>query len=906
MRIDIARSVVTRRPGLIVGSWVLLAGFVGLAAPDLTRLAAEGQAHLINEDAESARGAGLIRDAWPDQSYESSIVLALHRRAGLTPADRAFARGLAGRFDTSKGHPTALLRVLGPASRPEVAARLLSKDHTLELIVAQLSTSFVAPAAKVAFDWLQAQAADPSLRPPEGLALIWTGDAAIGRDYMANVQISLDRAALATMVLLLGVLMVVYRSFRLALIPLVTIGICLVIARGALAWLSRVGWEISPLVELFLIVVLFGSGTDFCLFVSWRFAEQWDPKNPEGAMRVTLRRGAPALLTSAGTVFVGLMLMGTTHFKLFATTGPSVALGLVITVAASLTLAPALLLLLARWRPEAFRGMTAPSTGFWEHFAHRILARPMASWLGALILMVPLAILGTRTYFTQDTLLELPAGTPSVGGLRLVAEKFGPGIVAPLTVLLRSDSDLRSSSGLAMVDDVSRMLGRQPFLDEVRSATQPLGSPAVLDPARLSNRLAAVNAGFRQIEAGADQLREGLDLGLSKLRAARWIQENTGLKLTPGANPGPSTAPSDPKASQEALSNGFREAGTLLFHPGSLLTGRPRPAPAPTHPAVEAPDATAEQLAKAVAGAGQLSDGVRQASKEIATILDDPVGRLALDRLLITPQTVRDHPELADSFQTYFTPDGKMARLDVLQGARMFSTQAVDEVLVVRRKLQDRIDEEAEPKGVQAVVAGPNAESADIRTMTRGDQVQSWFVVPLGVLVILILALRDFLACANLVATMLLTYLFALGATHLVFVTILGAEGLDWKVPYFLFVLLVAVGVDYNVFLMTRLQEEASELGLRAGIGQAVAQTGGLITSAAAITAVSFASFLFSPLSSLRQLGFALVIGIAIDALLVRPLLVPCGQWLLHRRSESQRLAKLLTPGNEPLVPASN
>src|SRR5258705_2511357 len=122
-------------------------------------------------------------------------------------------------------------------------------------------------------------------------------------------------------------------------------------------------------------------------------------------------------------------------------------------------------------------------------------------------------------------------------------------------------------------------------------------------------------------------------------------------------------------------------------------------------------------------------------------------------------------------------------------------------------------------------------------------------------------ALREPLACLNRVATMVLTYAFALGTTQLVFVTLLGAEGPDWKVPYFLFVLLVAVGVDYNVFLMARLREESVFLGLRSGIVRAIAQTGGLISSAAAITACSFASFLFSPLGSLRQLAFALVFG---------------------------------------------
>jgi putative drug exporter of the RND superfamily len=163
--------------------------------------------------------------------------------------------------------------------------------------------------------------------------------------------------------------------------------------------------------------------------------------------------------------------------------------------------------------------------------------------------------------------------------------------------------------------------------------------------------------------------------------------------------------------------------------------------------------------------------------------------------------------------------------------------------------------------------------------------------VPVGVFLVLLLTLRDPLACINLIATMVLTYAFALGATHLLFVAIIGDAGIDWKVPYFLFVLLVAVGVDYNVFLMARLREESHRRELGAAIIRAVGRTGGLITSAAAITACSFASFLFSPLSSLRQLGFALVVGIAIDAVIVRPLLVPCGHWLMKRpAARRQRL----------------
>ena len=166
---------------------------------------------------------------------------------------------------------------------------------------------------------------------------------------------------------------------------------------------------------------------------------------------------------------------------------------------------------------------------------------------------------------------------------------------------------------------------------------------------------------------------------------------------------------------------------------------------------------------------------------------------------------MHEHPELLKSFAAYITPDGQRARIDLTQADRIFSNDAMNQVLTLRRRLNDYL---GEYEGIQvtARVAGANAESADIRDLTRADQVQSWFIVPIGVFLVLMVTLRDPLACLNLVATMVLTYAFALGATHLVFVTLLGAQGLDWKVPYFLFVLLVAVGVDYNVFLMTRLQ----------------------------------------------------------------------------------------------------
>lgn len=996
MAFDTLRWVVSRRPVWVVAAWVALALVVVLTAPDLTKLAAEGQANLLPRDAESARAAEVVRQAWPDQFYESMAVVALHRKEGLTPADHEFARGLARRMSPKQNPeaPAGLLRVLGPDSQPEVAARLISADKTLQLIPAQLSTSFVAPSSEATVLWLvdQLNAFTKEHAPPAGLEVLWTGDAVIGREYMNSVQTTLDRAAIVTVFLLLGVLLAVYRSLWLALVPLATIGIGLIISRGVLAWMTQAGWEISPLVELFLIVILFGSGTDFCLFLSWRFGEHWIASNPGGAMRMTMRVTIGPLLTSAGTVIVGLCLMGTTKFKLFSSTGPSVALGLALTLTACLSLTPALLVLLARYRPRSFAGLTRPSSGFWDVLGHRVLSRPILTWVVTVGLMSPLVVVGLRSGFTQDLPAELPKATQSVRNLRgLITSKFGPGAVAPLTVVLEADTrfstsardkvpastlrrprtfhpaamsgkagglpwairpgtllilepgsiseetvtvvsttadsftarttmdhdgtaapfpitgfsgyDLRGSEGLALIDDVSRLIGHQRRLTEVRSATQPLGSPEPLERARLASRLAEVNAGFTKIAEGAEQLSHGLTVGAAKLRTVIQVEEMTGVSLT-GGSPPPSDDPN-----REGVLSGLKQATSGLF--GGLVGSTSKPPATPPKPMpkdaetvnddekVKDPrEAMIQELTRAAEGAGQIVEGARRAHAEVSSLLSDPVGRRALDRLLITPTTVQENPELRRSFETYISQDGRFTRFDLTQSYRIFSPEALDQVGKIRQRLRDYLGELGEEDGLRASVrlTGPNAESFDIRELTRRDQFQTWIVVPVGVFLILVIALRDVWACINLVATMLLTYAFALGATHLLFVTWLGAEGIDWKVPYFLFVLLVAVGVDYNVFLMTRLQEEAQALGLRAGIIRAVAQTGGLISSAAAITACSFASFLFSPLGSIRQLGFALVVGIVTDAVLVRPLLVPIGQWLMYRRYERRRESSLNAP----------
>src|SRR3954470_12240906 len=112
MPIDTFRAVLGRKPAWVVLVWLILALGVGFTAPNLTKLAAEGQSKLLGSESESRRAAELVRRAWPDQSYESTAVLALHRPTTLTGADRQFAKRLAERFEAAD-RPKDILRVLG-------------------------------------------------------------------------------------------------------------------------------------------------------------------------------------------------------------------------------------------------------------------------------------------------------------------------------------------------------------------------------------------------------------------------------------------------------------------------------------------------------------------------------------------------------------------------------------------------------------------------------------------------------------------------------------------------------------------------------------------------------------------------------------------------------------------------
>jgi RND superfamily putative drug exporter len=234
---------------------------------------------------------------------------------------------------------------------------------------------------------------------------------------------------------------------------------------------------------------------------------------------------------------------------------------------------------------------------------------------------------------------------------------------------------------------------------------------------------------------------------------------------------------------------------------------------------------------------------------------------------------------------------GKVTRLFLILTEQPFSQAAVGTLQQVEQVLAKiQADPESPWLGAHFALAGPTVGIRDLETITLADRFRVEMMVVVAVFVVILILLRAPVISCYLMVSVMLSYLVTMGITSLVFQAFYGTDfvGLDWKVPLFLFVLLVAVGQDYNIYLVTRVLEEQRKAGALAGLRNAIVQTGGIITSCGVIMAGTFVSMTVSELNGIVELGFALTLGILLDTFVVRTILVPAFLAILARQETKE------------------
>lgn len=787
----------TRHPWKICAAWVVVGLGLALIAPRWEQNVQDDDIRFLPDRCDSVKGYRLLTEAFPKDVYASRVIFTFEREdRPLNDVDLKLLEAVVDDLEQlSAAEPKLKIGGIQSPKDPFIGKRLISADQHCALVQVALGTPYLAQQTQVSVNRAESVVRARLDQASDTPRMCVTGPAGVGRDLATASINSLDTTTLATIMLVVVILLCVYRAPLLALVPLATIAGSVFVALQVLALCTLIpGFYLVNVSQIFAVVMLYGAGTDYCLFLISRYREELaDGSRMNPALSKSVGKVGGALAASAGTVICGLGLMGLAEFAKVRCAGPAIALSLAITLLASLTLTPALLRLLGRsvfWPvgvPHTEPRLTAhPKEDIWTRISRVVVARPVLILCCAVVVLLPLAALGFQVKANYRATGELSAQSSSVQGLEVIQRRFTAGETGPITVLLASHTPWESKDGERILHHLSQAMRNLANVAEVRSFTQPLGEPALVK-----------------------------------------------------------------KAEEKAMPSGG-VAGFFKSVRKNLET------------AVE--------------------DQTRQAARPVylATIDRSPDGL----EWLIAPKADEAAPV-------------HVARLDVVMHTDPFDPQSVPTLDVIRVWVKEELPKTLQGfNGLQAEVYGVTVSTRDLATITESDRARINTLVLGGIFLILLVLVRKLWLASYLLVTVLFSYYATLGATTLL-ATWWGGRPLfevDWRVPFFLFTILVAVGEDYNILLITRALKERKRHGGVEGMRRALARTGGTITSCGLIMAGTFGTLMMSGLNTLIQIGFALAFGVMLDTFIIRPFLVPAMAMLVWRNEKPQAKKPLLLP----------
>ncbi|WP_404448330.1 MMPL family transporter [Sutcliffiella horikoshii] len=227
--------------------------------------------------------------------------------------------------------------------------------------------------------------------------------------------------------------------------------------------------------------------------------------------------------------------------------------------------------------------------------------------------------------------------------------------------------------------------------------------------------------------------------------------------------------------------------------------------------------------------------------------------------------------------------DGRAVKFDIILTMNPYEKEAMDLLYKLNESKEEILKESGlDTEEYNIYFAGETAASTDIRSTNDRDTIMIVIAVTLVIFGMLIFHTRSLVAPVYMMITILLSYASALGLSWWIFDTFIGFEGMSYRIPLYAFVFLVALGVDYNIMLISRIKEENRYFSIKEATRRGVALTGGVISSAGVILAATFGVLMTQPILELFMFGFIVCIGILMDAFLIRGMLVPAIVTLLN------------------------
>ncbi|BBY33582.1 hypothetical protein BST33_12950 [Mycolicibacter minnesotensis] len=892
----------------IIVFWGLLAMTTNTFVPQVEKVAEELAGPMVPTYAPSQAAMLAIGDKFEESTSTSMTMLVLEADRPLGPKDHAYYDELVRTLRADTDHVQYVMDTWG---KPITAAGAQSLDGKASYVLLRLAGDIGQMQANESVAAVRHTVATSD--PPAGLKVYVSGAAPLAADTVATANSSLNNITIATIFLIIFMLLLVYRSLVTMLVPLFGVLILMLAAKGVIAALGHFGYiQLSSFAVNMVVSLTLGAGTDYGIFLMGRYHEaRRNGESREDAYYTAYRGVSHVILGSGLTIAGAAFCLSFARLNYFNTMGPAVAISMVLTVMGALTLGPAILSVGSLF--GLFDPKRTAKARLYRRIATSVVRWPKPILTASAALVAAGAVFVPTYQVSFDDRTYQPRNSAANQGFAAADRHFARSKLFSEMLMVESDHDMRNSADFISLDRVAKALIRLPGVAMVQSITRPMGR--ALEHASLPYLFTVQGSAngqqlpfTREQNANTDKQAQIMGHTVEVLQTTIALTQKLADEMHSTV-----LTMEEMQALTEQMDEQLSNLDDFMRPLRSYFYWEPHCYDIPVCWAfrslwdmMDSVDKLAANIKDAVTSLEVVDSLLPQMVAQLNIMADDQISLRSLivntygpssiaaantdqtfddminvgndfdtsrsDDFFYIPRPAFDNEDIKTGMQLMMSPDGKAARFIVTHEGNAMGPEGIEHVERFPDAIQIAL-KETSLAGAKIYIGGSGSNNKDIQQYSRSDLLIAAIAAFVLIFLIMLVITRSLVAALVIPGTVAFSYAGAFGLSVLIWQHLIGLH-LHWLILPLTFIILVAVGSDYNLLLIARLKEELPA-GLNTGLIRALGSTGGVVTSAGLVFAFTMLAMLASDLRTIGQVGSTVCIGLLLDTLIVRSFIVP-------------------------------
>lgn len=650
---------------------------------------------------------------------------------------------------------------------------------------------------------------------------------------MDDINVSTDKGLhvteIVTVVLILIILIIVFKSIITPFIPLFVVGISYLFSSAILAILVKYfNFPVSVYIQPFLVALLFGVGTDYCILLLTRFKEELNnTRDKKEAIEITFIQGGKTILVCALAIVAGFSALFFVKFDLFKS-AVGIGIGVIILMFIIYTILPLVLYTLGEKAFWPTRKSNAHHENkLWGRLGMFTQRHSFFTIMLISLLCILIVVLIPRQ-ITYDNTNEISDSYDSVKALNIIKAEFDTGDVFPVQIAIKRNNSSIDGETLSEIERLSQSIAKIDGVKNVNTITRPAGKP--VDEFKVNYQLGMMSKRIEKMKNGTIEVNNGLNNINKQIEPLKDSNQVTAMMQQSTTNPTKSILNVTAKATQ--LSNA---------------------------------------LTKIEKGNQQILSGEQQLQtrlKEMSKSRQINTAGMYID------ETMLKNKQVQTAIKQYRSDDEDVILINVSLSNNPYHKKTFSTLKEIKQIVKTQInDTKFEDSTIE--YGGITSQNNDLNDTINHDMLKAIILMSCFILVILIIFTKSLIMPIYMIGSIIVTYYVSMSIANVIYSDILKSNGILLVVPFFSLVTLMSLGVDYALFLVTRFNQEVAHQNLLDALIKSMRKMGSVIITACIIIIGTFSALYTSGSETLMQIATVLIIGLIVYNTLMLPLMIP-------------------------------